>query len=117
MTGYEHGGPNHVSRRRNRTREKEKELTEYSQVTAKLFDARVFQEMTLTNLTKAPVGDPSLLSYDRILINELCIKLLYWKRTSITSIEAYEKIKEKAEKLIGLIKKEYHLSERTPLEK
>ena len=87
----------------------EKELTEYSQVAAKVFDVKVFQKMTHDNAIAIPAGTPPLLSYDPSLLNELSMKLHYWKRTSLTVLNSFDDLKGTAEKLIALIKKEYHL--------
>ena len=87
----------------------EKELTEYTQVAAKVFDVRVFQEMTTGNDIKKPGGNPSLFSADPTLLNELSIKLHYWKRTSVSTIESLTKLRKTAVKLINRVKNKYHL--------
>lgn len=87
----------------------EKELSEYSGIAAKLFNVTVFQEMTLHDSVDAPAGNPALMSYDRTLLNELAIKLHYWKRTSLSILESWEQLKKEAATLIDRIKEEYHL--------
>jgi hypothetical protein len=87
----------------------EKELSEYTDKAAKIFDIKVFQEMMKGDAVTRPSGSPSLLSYDPLLLNELCIKLHYWKRTSVSVIKSFDKLKENAERLIGSISNEYHL--------
>jgi len=87
----------------------EKELSEYSQLAAKLFDVKVFQEMTKNNMVERPAGNPGLLSYDRGMLNELGNKLHYWKRTSLSAMERLDILKFTAQRLIVSIKDEYHL--------
>jgi len=87
----------------------EKELSEYSQVAAHVFDVRVFQEMTRNNEVERPGGNPTLVSSDPNLLNELSIKLHYWKRTSVTTVETLTKLRETAIRLIDRIKRKYHL--------
>lgn len=87
----------------------EKELTEYTSVAAKVFSAGVFQEMTKRNTVEAPLRAPSLLTYEKILLNELALKLHYWKRTSISVLESWLAIRRNAELLMQLIREEYHL--------
>ncbi|HEX7844659.1 MAG TPA: hypothetical protein VF476_02595 [Chitinophagaceae bacterium] len=95
----------------------EKELTEYGQFASKLFSAAVFQSMTASGQVQEPGGSPALMSYDPFLLNELCNKLHYWKRTALTTLQNYNLMEQKATSLSALIKHEYHLSEssaRTP---
>ena len=87
----------------------EKELTEYTDVAAKVFNVTVFQKMTHTDNITMPDSLPALLSYDPLLLNQLCIKLHYWKRTSLSVLNSFDKLKENAERLIVSIKNEYHL--------
>jgi hypothetical protein len=87
----------------------EKELTEYTGVAARIFAVKVFQEMTKRNTVDQPPSAQPLLSYDKNLLNELAIKLHYWKRTSISILESWLAIRRNAELLISLIKEEYHL--------
>ncbi|MBC7873296.1 MAG: hypothetical protein H7Y01_04830 [Ferruginibacter sp.] len=87
----------------------EKELTEYTDKAAKIFNVNVFQEITKENDIKRPEGNPSLLTHDPIAINELCIKLHYWKRTSLTIVEGLTRLQSSAKNLVALIKEKYHL--------
>lgn len=87
----------------------EKELTAYADVAAKIFDVKVFQEMTQGDSIVRPSGNPALISYEPKLINELCIKLHYWKRTSLTVLDSFDKLEGNARKLMGLLKEEYGL--------
>jgi hypothetical protein len=87
----------------------EKELTEYTAIAAKVFTVTAFQEMTKNNMVEQPAGNPPLLSYDKTLLNELCIKLHYWKRTSVSVLASWNTLRKNAIDLIALIKEEYHL--------
>jgi hypothetical protein len=87
----------------------EKELSEYSQVAAKIFDVKIFQEMTKTDPITRLVGNPPLLNYDPLVLNELGIKLHYWKRTSVSAIENLESLRSYAVKLLKRIEEKYKL--------
>ena len=87
----------------------EKELTEYTAFAAKIFEVKIFQEMTKKDGVEKPAGNPLLLSYDKVLMNELCMRLHYWKRTSVSALDSWKKLRKDAIELINLVKKEYHL--------
>ncbi|HEV7781123.1 MAG TPA: hypothetical protein VGO58_07635 [Chitinophagaceae bacterium] len=87
----------------------EKELTEYTAVAAKIFAVKTFQEMTKNNTVEPPATNQPLLSYDKSLLNELAIKLHYWKRTSLSVLASWESIRKNATVLMELIKEEYNL--------
>ncbi|MEO7982476.1 MAG: hypothetical protein ABI688_00210 [Bacteroidota bacterium] len=86
----------------------EKELSEYTALAAKVFNVSVFQEMTRNNTVDLPPGNPSLLTYDNNLLNELGIKLHYWKRTSLSVLESWNTLRRNGMILIGQIKTAYH---------
>jgi hypothetical protein len=90
----------------------EKELSEYTQVAAKLFNVKVFQEIMAGNNVKKPAGNPPLFSTDPVLLNEAGIKLHYWKRTSVSAIESLNQLKITAANLISRIGDEYHLNKK-----
>ena len=87
----------------------EKELTEYTAIAAKVFNVTIFQEMTVNDMIEKPGGNPMLLSYDKTLLNELSIKLHYWKRTSVSILASWNKLRNDAVTLINQIKQEYQL--------
>jgi hypothetical protein len=87
----------------------EKELSEYTGLAARVFDVKIFQDMTRNNRIDRPAGDPLLLTYDPAILNELAIKLHYWKRTSISAIEILDQLRGTANRLIQSISEEYHL--------
>lgn len=86
----------------------EKELSDIGQLAAKIFDASVFQKMTINYTIERPAGNPGLLSYDKALLNEMCVKLHYWKRTSVSVLESFDHLKKDAEGLLTLVTQEYH---------
>jgi hypothetical protein len=87
----------------------EKELTEYTAVAAKVFDVSIFQRMMKPNIIERPEGNPALRTYDPDILNELAVKLHYWKRTSLSALEILVKLKEMAVRLEHSIREEYHL--------
>jgi len=87
----------------------EKELTEYTAIAAKVFNVAVFQEMTRNNTIDLPTGNPSLITYDKSLLNELALKLHYWKRTSLSVLESWNSLRKEAVTLAQQIKTAYHL--------
>ena len=88
------------------------QLQEYRAVMIKVFDIKVFNSMVSgeTGEISFPPGNPPLFNADRELINELLMRVHLAKR-NITSLMKSDltKLKSKAEILIELIKKEYHL--------
>lgn len=87
----------------------EKELTEYTDKAARIFNVAVFETITKQNNSIPPEGNPALLTTDPILINELCNKLHYWKRTALTIVSSLAELKSAAGNLVKLIKEKYHL--------
>lgn len=87
----------------------EKELSAYAEAASGVFDVSVFQAITQRNGIDHPAGNPALLTYDKKQLNELAVKLHYWKRTSLSVLESWEKLKKEAAAMEELIKEEYHL--------
>jgi hypothetical protein len=90
----------------------EKELSEISQLTARIFNASVFQQMLSNGQLSMPSNDPPLLTYDKILLNELSNKLHYWKRTSLSVLESFDELETDAEELLKQIKENYNCPEK-----
>jgi hypothetical protein len=89
----------------------EKELSEYSEIAGKVYNVSVFQQMTKQDtILLRPMADAALMTYDPSVLNELCIRLHYWKRTSLSTINNFRAIAAQGEKLTGLIQTKYHLS-------
>lgn len=87
----------------------EKELSDYAQLAATLFDGKVFLQMVRGDSIVKPEGDPKLFNTDKRLLNEVAIKLNYWKRTSQTVLETYAQMREVATALTALISDKYGL--------
>ena len=85
-------------------------LAEYRETMSKVFDIKVFNEMVITfSDIIMPEGNPSIFNEDKQLINELLVKVHIARRNRLGSIRYLNRLKEKANNLIALIKKEYHL--------
>jgi hypothetical protein len=89
----------------------EKELSDISYLAAKIFDANVFQNMMADNRAGLPPGNPPLMNYDKLLLNELSTKLHYWKRTSLSVLESFDDMTSDAKNLLKLITENYHCQE------
>ena len=95
--------------RRSQDRESEF-LADYRETMSKVFDIKVFNEMVKTfSDIVMPEGNPSIFNEDKQLINELLVKVHIARRNRLGSINYLNRLKEKANNLIAMIKKEYHL--------
>jgi len=77
-----------------------------------VFDTRVFIEATPqnTNLPGKPAGNPPLFTNDPAKINQLAMRIDHLRRVyRNTEINGYQQALEHATRLIGFIKKEYHI--------
>lgn len=91
----------------------ETELKDYTQVAAKVFDAAVFDQMTRSDEIAIPANNPALFSAEKGVINELCIKLNYWKRTSQTVVNNYDRMHECALHLLDQLRAEYPIKNKS----
>jgi len=92
------------------SQERESEfLADYRETMSKVFDIKVFNEMVKTFDIIMPEGNPSIFNEDKQLINELLVKVHIARRNRLGSIRYLNRLKEKANNLIAMIKKEYHL--------
>ena len=89
----------------------EKELSEISELSSRIFDATVFQDITSNGIIKIPSGNPALMSYDKNLLNQLSVKLHYWKRTSLTVLESFKQLDREAKGLKFMIGESYRCKE------
>ena len=88
------------------------QLDEYRVLAGKIFDAGIIQQMTNfqdSSLFERPEGNPQLKDNSPGLLNEIANKLNYWAVSSAFLRQMLVQLKEKAETLIGLIQKQYHL--------
>jgi hypothetical protein len=90
----------------------ELQINEYRELAGKVFDASVFRSMPTLNdtiLTIRLAGNPQLADHSPGLLNEMANKLNYWSLGSSRLSTLLEQLRKKADDLIELIKKEYHL--------
>ena len=81
----------------------------YREQLVKIFDNRVFIEMTNGDNVTKPAGNPALFSYDTTLINELSGSIQYLKRIHRTQTITAGLLLRQADSLIQQIKEVYHL--------
>ena len=85
---------------------------EYRSITYTLFNTVVFETMVndeTKNIIIKPVGNPSLISYDKSAIEKLSSLTHYMKASRLVLYDRYIILRKKATELIELLKKEYHL--------
>jgi len=90
----------------------ESQLVEYHSEMSKIFSAHVFNQMLSGKQTmqiNKLETNPKLLSEDDQRINDLDMKIVITKGNRSYQIQALNELKQSAETLIVLIKKEYHL--------
>ncbi|HVT85153.1 MAG TPA: hypothetical protein VHD35_08105 [Chitinophagaceae bacterium] len=88
------------------------QLQDYRAVMIQVFDIHVFDAMISDESgdISIPTGNPALFNPDSKLINELLMRVHLAKRNILTMTKSdLPELEAKARKLIGLIKKEYHL--------
>ena len=83
--------------------------SEYRQMASKVFNTRVFHEMTSADTISKPTSNPKLFTTNDDLINELIGRIQYFKRVHQAQLVTSKKLLEKSKQLRDLIKKEYHL--------
>ena len=85
---------------------------EYRSITYTLFNPVVFETMVndvTKNVIIQPVGNPSLISYDKTAIERLSSFIHYLKASRLVLYDRYIILRKKATELIEVLKKEYHL--------
>jgi hypothetical protein len=85
---------------------------EYRSITYTLFNTVVFETMVndeTKNIIIKPVGNPSLINYDKSAIERLSSLSHYMKASRLVLYDRYIILRKKATELIELLKKEYHL--------
>jgi hypothetical protein len=81
----------------------------YREQLVKIFDTRVFIEMTKGKTILKPAGNPTLVSYDVSLINELSGDIQYIRYAHRIQSETCDELLREAMHLMQQIKKEYNL--------
>ena len=88
----------------------EMELRDYKEIASRIFDARIFEAMMdEKGVIQTPKGNPPLFNTSSIDINNLLIKIHYAKRSKISITNSLRRLHKKANNLIAMIKKEYHI--------
>jgi hypothetical protein len=97
------------------------ESDEYRKLATEVFHPVIFDGIVQpNNIITRPDENPALLTYDTKLLLRLAGMVSYIRNTKLGLMNAESEMKAVAIDLIQLIKKEYHLperSERTPSEK
>ena len=82
---------------------------EYRQIASKVFEGKVFNEMTRNSTIDKPVNNPQLFTTDATLINQFIAESQYIKKVDQNQAARSEELLVQAQELMDLIKKEYHL--------
>jgi hypothetical protein len=83
-------------------------LIEYE---GKVFDGSVFQEMTNIKSFEItqPTGNPALITEEKKTLNELSVRIHYVLSILLYSQNFITELENEASRLIGTLKKEYHI--------
>ena len=90
-----------------------RQLEDYRAVMIKVFDINIFNTMISDETGKIlmPPGNPPLFNNNKELINELLMRVHLARRNTVNIIRMdFSKLETKAQVLIDMIKKEYHLN-------
>jgi hypothetical protein len=85
---------------------------EYRSITYTIFNPFVFESMVndeTKNIIIKPIGNPSLISYDKVAIDRISSNVHYMKGSRLVLHDRYILLRKKATELIELLKNEYHL--------
>jgi len=94
------------------------EADEYRKMAIDVLHPILFNDIVMAdNTVMRPTGNPALLTYEPKILMRLAGMVTYLRNTKLGLAKAETEMKEAAGQLIGLIKKEYYLSEGPPLEK
>jgi len=91
----------------------ESQLVEYRGLMSKLFSAFVFNKMLASKETmqiNQLTTNPNLIVEDNQALNDLSMKIVITKGNRLSQMEALKQLQLSADKLIDLIKKEYHVN-------
>jgi hypothetical protein len=82
---------------------------EYRLSANKIFRGEVFHQMMITKEIKRPVGNPTLFSEDKALINEFIVEAQYLEKVNQKQETRAQELVDQARDLIEKIKKQYNL--------
>jgi len=86
------------------------QLRDYRDIMIRVFDVRIFNNMIINfPQTTVPSGNPQLLNNDLLTINELLMRVQLSNRINMVNIQHLSELKDKAQRLLDQIRKEYHL--------
>ncbi len=83
--------------------------SEYRTKANNIFDGEIFHQMMMSKEIVRPVGNPSLFTADKTLINEFIMEVQYLEKVNQKQETRGQELVEKARKLIDDIKKQYSL--------
>ena len=84
------------------------QLRDYRDMMVKVFNVRIFDTMIREfPITRIPEGNPALFQTDKILINELLMRVHLSKRMNLVELQQLEQLESKAADLLKQIKSEY----------
>lgn len=84
-------------------------VTHYRTYAARVFDAGVFQLLSIANIAYKPEGNPQLFDSSPAAINELVNQVNYLMGSQFRLTQILDEMSDKATELLLLIKKEYRL--------
>jgi hypothetical protein len=82
---------------------------EYRLIANKIFSGQVFHQMMITKEINRPIGNPTLFSEDKALINELIMEAQYLEKVNQKQEIRAQELVDQARKLIKEIENQYHL--------
>jgi hypothetical protein len=82
---------------------------EYRLSANKIFSGQIFHQMMISKEIKRPIGNPTLFSEDKALINEFIMEAQYLEKVNQKQETRAQELVDQAGKLIAEIKKQYHL--------
>ncbi len=88
----------------------QQQLALYRDQMLRIFDVRVFESILQNDGTIIiPEGNPPLFSNDKSVFNDFLMRVHFLKRNNIINYNSIVNLKARRQKLVDLIKKEYHL--------
>src|SRR5436190_492582 len=83
--------------------------SEYRTKANNIFDCEIFHQMMMSKEIVRPVGNPSLFTTDKTLINEFIMEVQYLEKVNQKQEGRGQELVKQARKLINEIKKQYSL--------
>ena len=83
---------------------------EYRLIANKIFRGQVFHQMMMNKEIKRPIGNPTLFSEDKVLVNEFVMESQYLEKVNQKQSARAQELVNQARELIEDIKKQYHIN-------